>query len=306
MSYRAARALPFVVALLALTAVPVWAASLADDPTQVSLSTLRPRVGDAKADLGRVYADGCHVAKPVTRPVHCTYGRRDGTIRVVVIGDSIAAQWWAAIDGAARRGGWRVTWMTKSACPAADVTIRSSGARYTACDTWRRNVLTKIRGISRVDLVVMTGSSSSTLLRRSDGAVISDPTARWAEWEAGYRRTVARLAGQVRRVAILRDTPAFSSSIPSCVAAHSGWTQPCSRARSGALAAGPWGAEMAVDASYTWVRATDLADRVCQTTRCWPVTSDRILRYRDAHHMTDTYAASMASAMYSRLRWLMR
>ena len=120
--------------------------------------------------------------------------------------------------------------MSKSACPAADVTVRNGTSRYKQCDTWRRNVLTKIRGFARVDLVVMAGSSSSTLLRRSDGAVISDPAAKWVEWQAGYRRTIDRLAGQVRRVAILRDTPAFQASIPSCLAAHSGWTEPCSRA----------------------------------------------------------------------------
>ncbi len=126
---------------------------------------------------------------------------------MIVIGDSIAAQWWAAIDGAARRAGWRITWMTKTACPAADVTVRSQGVRYTACDTWRRNVLTKIRGFARADLVVMAGSSSSTLIRRSDGAVITDPAAAATEWGAGYRRSIDRLAGVARRVVILRDTP---------------------------------------------------------------------------------------------------
>jgi len=299
-----------VAVLIALAATPIPASAAspdpADDPTRVSLSTLRPRTSAASSDRGRVYADGCHVAPSVTRPVHCTYGRRDGTIRVVVIGDSIAAQWWAAIDGAARRAGWRVTWMTKSSCPAADVTIRRLGARYTACDTWRRNVLTKIRGFSRVDLVVMAGSSSSTLLRRSDGSVISGTTARATAWRNGYQRTIDRLAGQVRRVVILRDTPAFTSAVPRCLVANAGWTQPCSRDRSSSMSLPMWNAELAIDTAYAWVRATDLADRICQPTRCWPVTVERILRYRDNHHLTNTYALAMAPAMYSRLRWLMR
>jgi hypothetical protein len=166
--------------------------------------------------------------------------------------------------------------------------------------------LTKVRGIGRVDLVVMAGSSSSTLLRRSDGSVISDPAARRAEWEAGYRRTIDRLVGEVGRVAILRDTPTFISAVPACLATHSGRTSSCARARSAALAASPWLAEQAVDEAYGWVRATDLADRICQPARCWPVTSGRILRYRDDHHLTDTFAAALAPAMYSRLRWLMR
>jgi hypothetical protein len=308
MDRRAAVGCLILLAALLVGAVPVQAASTdpAGDPTRVSLSLLRPRTSAAKDDLGAAYRDGCHVAKAITSPVHCTYGRRTGTTRVVVIGDSIAAQWWAAIDGAARRGGWRVTWMTKSACPAADVTVRSNGTRYAACDSWRRKALDKVRGIARVDLVVMAGSSQSTMLRRSDGAVISDPAAKRAEWEAGYRRTVARLAGQARRVVILRDTPTIGVSVPGCLDANAGRTQPCSRARSAALSTSHWQAETAVDASASWVRATDLTDRLCQPTRCWPVTSGRVLRYRDSHHLTDTYAAALAPAMYSRLRWLMR
>src|SRR5919108_2263956 len=217
-----AGSLIFLAVLFALAATASHASAAspdpADDPTRVSLSTLRPRISAAFGDRGRPYADGCHVAANVTRPIHCTYGRRDGTIRVVVIGDSISAQWWAAIDRAARSAGWRVTWMTKSACPAADVTVQRLGTRYTACDTWRRNVLTKIVGFTRVDLVVMSGSSSSTLLLRSDGSVISGSTRRAAAWRNGYQRTIDRLAGQVRRVVILRDTPAFTRAIPTCVA----------------------------------------------------------------------------------------
>ena len=294
--------------LLPLSARPVSAAvpDPADDPSRVSLSTLQPRTSAAPYDLGRVYRDGCHVARATTSPTHCTYGRRDGTKVVVVIGDSVMAQWWAAIDGAARRGGWRVVWMSKTACPAADVTISSGSSRYAACDTWRRNVLTKVRNLPRVDLLVMSGSSRSTLLRRANWAVITDPDAERMEWEAGYRRTVDRVAGQVRRVVILRDTPSFRFLVPSCLAAKFGWTQPCSGLRSSSLEALHWQAETAVDARYAWVRATDMADWICQPTRCWPVTSNRILRYRDAHHLTNTYSVALAPAMYSRLRWLMR
>jgi len=55
-----------------------------------------------------------------------------------------------------------------------------------------------------------------------------------------------------------------------------------------------------------WFRATDFGDWLCQPTRCWPVTSTHVLRYRDGHHLTNTFAIAMAPAMYSRLRWLMR
>ncbi|HSK52445.1 MAG TPA: SGNH hydrolase domain-containing protein [Clostridia bacterium] len=298
---------PLVLIAILLAVSPAYAAAPdpADDPTHVSLPDLQPRVGAAGGDLGRPYADGCHVAHDVTSPTHCPYGDRLGTKIVVVVGDSIAAQWWASIHGAGRKGGWRVVWMSKTSCPAADVTVLSRGSAYTACNTWRRNVLAKVRNLSRVDLLVMSGSSEPTLLSRTDGSPITDPSLRAAEWQAGYQRTVDAVAGQVRRVVILRDTPTFTFRVPDCLKAHSGWTKPCSRLRTYALSASYWRAEQAVDARYAWVRATDMANWICQTTRCWPVTSDRILRYRDGHHLTNTFARALAPAMYSRLRWLM-
>jgi SGNH domain-containing protein len=278
----------------------------ADDPHTVVLATLRPTIAAAKYDRPRVYRDGCHVAAPTTRPISCIYGVRTGRKVVVIVGDSIMAQWWAALDGAARRGSWRIVWMTKSGCPAADVTVRSGSGRYAACDTWRRNVLAKVRGLARVDLLVMGGSSQSTVLRRSSWAAIVNPMAKAAEWQAGYERTVRAVAGQVRRVVILRDTPTFLVDVPRCLATHGGSTIACSRLRASALSAPYWQAERAVDAQFAWVHATDMAGQLCQPTRCWPVTSSRILRYRDRHHLTNTYAAVLAPAMYSRLRWLMR
>jgi hypothetical protein len=282
----------------------------ANDPTgRVSLVDLRPLTSAARNDRPRVYTDGCHVQSTETRALHCIYGDRYGSKVVVVIGDSIIAQWWSAIDGAARQGGWRVVWMSKTACPAADVTIIKDGARYTACDTWRRNALAKVRNLARVDLLLLGGSSLGLTARRSDGSPITDPAARGAEWETGYRRTVDAVAGQVRRVVILRDTPVFRYWIPSCLVDSKGWTKPCSRAKDIALdplRADYWRAEQAVDASYDWVRATDMSNWICQPDRCWPVTSNRILRFRDSHHMTNTFVKTLAPVMHTRLMYLMR
>jgi hypothetical protein len=281
-----------------------------NDPTgRISLVDLRPRTSAARYDRPRVYTDGCHVQSTETRALHCVYGDPTGTKVVVVIGDSVIAQWWSAIDGAAKQGGWKVIWMSKTACPAADVTIIRNDARYSACDTWRRNALTNVRNQTRVDLLLVSGSTQGLTMNRSTGTAITDPAQRGAEWEAGYKRTIDRVAGEVRRVVILRDTPVFRYFIPSCLVTSKGWTKPCSRAKDIALdslRADYWGHEEAVDASYSWVRATDMSNWICQPDRCWPVTSSRILRYRDSHHMTDTFVKTLAPVLRVRLSYLMR
>src|SRR5919198_6770166 len=183
----------------------------------------------------------------------------------------------------------------RSRVPTAHGAVHAS-SWWSATRSW-------ITRLPRVDLLVMSGSTRSTIVRRTDGVIISDLTANRAEWEAGYKRTVARVAGHVRRAVILRDTPMFSRSVPDCLVAASGRTLACSSPRNSAVPAGAWSAEAAVDARHAWLRATDMSDRLCQPAWCMPVTSSGLLRYRDAHHLTNTYAASLAPAMYSRLRW---
>jgi hypothetical protein len=277
-----------------------------DDPSRVKLTDLRPRISRAARDLGQPYAAGCHVALEVTTPTRCLYGDRDGRTIVVVFGDSVVAQWWSAIQRAALHAGWRVVWMTKRSCPAADVTVLFDGRPYAACDTWRRDALAVIRELKQVDLVVMGSWSRNTLVSRTDDSTIPAGTPRASEWRAGYQRTVEALAGVALHVVILRDTPMLEADAPRCLRTHSGRTKPCSRDRTAALTARLWRAEQAVDGSYDWVRAIDMSARICKRKACWPVTADGVLRYRDDHHLTNTYARTLAPALASRLRSVIR
>lgn len=294
------------VLLLALvTASPAQAAvpDPANDPAYVPLSQLRPSVATASGDRPPLYADGCHVSAESTAPTSCIYGDPNGTRVVVAIGDSTIAQWWSALDGAARAQRWRLVWMTKSACPAQDVTLRLNGSPYTACDTWRRNVLAKIRNMPRVDIVVMGGAARSTLMRRGTSTVITDPAERDEEWRRGTLRTFTALKGEVRRAIVFRATPAFTVNVPQCLRQYNGWTRWCSRDRKSAVVDGAWAAERAAANAYTWARATQFTDDICRPDRCWPVTSTKVLRYRDKHHMTATFVRALTPTVRYRLAW---
>ena len=91
-----------------------------------------------------------------------------------------------------------------------------------------------------------------------------------------------------------------------CLIVHEGRTKPCSRDRASALAISLWRVEKAVDERYDWVRAIDLSGWICRHDACWPVTSNDIVRYRDRHHLTNTFARALAPVMADRLRAAIR
>lgn len=51
-----------------------------------------------------------------------------------------------------------------------------------------------------------------------------------------------------------------------------------------------------------FVRFVDLTDLVCPTDPCSVITEDGMIKYRDQHHLTQTFARSLAPAVAARLR----
>src|SRR5690606_25002937 len=100
---------------------------------------LRPSLGSAFDRPGAYEA--CHQGQRSAVVLVCRSGPRSG-IRVVLIGDSHALQWLAPLERVAKARGWRVWWMTKSACPMADV---PSG--QASCRAWRDAALRKVAAL---------------------------------------------------------------------------------------------------------------------------------------------------------------
>ncbi len=83
----------------------------------------RPSLEAAWWDRSSSYDDRCHNDAVDAELRTCTFGDPDGTRDVVLFGDSHALQWLPALVIAAGQEGWRVTTLTKAACPPAQVTF---------------------------------------------------------------------------------------------------------------------------------------------------------------------------------------
>jgi hypothetical protein len=269
----------------------------AKDLAHVDLASIRPDPARAASDLPPVYANGCHVFAPqVTRARFCVYGDRSARKAVVLIGDSHVAQWFPAFDSAARSAHLKLLYLTKSSCPGETVSVRvwQGNAYYRACDTWRDNAFTLIKQYKHVDLVVMGGFARHQLVERRTNNHITDPKLRAEEWAAGIRRTVRTLEGVAAGFVILRDTPLPRVDSAHCLVSSGGDNRACETTYRSASSQLFGETERAVALRYPRVGTADFSSAFCTRSRCRPVTSTGILRWRDQGHMTATFARVLA------------
>ena len=97
-----------------------------------------PREAGAKENRPRMYADGCHLDLREAKSPACVYGDPSSQTTVVLFGNSHAMQWFPALEELAKQRDWRLLGFSKSACPAAEIYVYSTGLRreYRECDEW--------------------------------------------------------------------------------------------------------------------------------------------------------------------------
>jgi len=103
-----------------------------------------------------VYDDGCHVNYGETESGDCTYGDIGSPKKVVLYGDSHAAQWFPALEQLARKNGFELISLTKSACSSVDSPRANQGAyKNSECEKWRENSIERIQKI-KPDAVILS------------------------------------------------------------------------------------------------------------------------------------------------------
>ena len=125
----------------------------------------RPDVAQyAKAHLDApvIYAMGCDDWYQSDRVNICAFGPREAEHTAVLMGDSIAGQWFPAMAKVFDRPGWRLLVLTKSSCPMVDEPFFYAriGREYTECARWRAASLAQVAAIKPDVLMLWTVSSN--------------------------------------------------------------------------------------------------------------------------------------------------
>jgi peptidoglycan/LPS O-acetylase OafA/YrhL len=237
---------------------------------------------------------------PRSAPPDCRFGDPKGGKVVVLFGDSHADAWFPAMAAAARRNHWQLWFWAKSGCGYADVRefLASFRREYTECTDWRRSVLARIHTLPRVDLVVVARSISYlSELMDADGTQV-DRTAAAGLWSQGADRSLAALAADSRRVALLRDMPRPGFDVPACVSQHVKELTACSfpQARHVLPDRAVFDAEQPVLGPRN-VQVVDLTPAICVGDPCQTVSHAGSILYRDDHHLTATYARELTAPL---------
>jgi peptidoglycan/LPS O-acetylase OafA/YrhL len=276
------------------------------EPPSRAGQPVRMTAQQARADLPTP-AKGCYVGyagTTVATATQCRYGPADGTRSIVLIGDSHATQWEPAMEQIAQHLGWTVYFFAKTACSVVDTPIwlpRAGGA-YADCATWRARVLERVSQIKGLDAVVIgRWADYRRLALAQDGSRAEDDRLFASLWEQGMRRTIEQLGANGRHVIIIRDTPLAPRDVPSCLSTHP--KKPTSCSFPTAAAAHRDADLLAAEKAAAGSRLTtvDLTDVICPARTCQVVTPTGMIKYRDEHHLSARYGASLWETLAQRI-----
>ncbi|MGA7297324.1 MAG: acyltransferase family protein [Rhodanobacteraceae bacterium] len=243
----------------------------------------------ARDDAPAIYPMGCDNWYYSSRLNVCGFGEKNGQHTAVVIGDSVALQWFPAYQRIFDRPGWRLLVVTKSSCPMVDAPIfyAKVGGIFKTCAKWRHKAIQAIATLEP-DIVIL-GSSYTYDYSRT-------------QWVEGTRHVLRALNGSAKRIYLMRSTPALPFNGPSCLAPRS-WLYSALSTKT--VCASPANSSRN-DRVYHWlqdaagsfdkVRTVDMIDHVCPNGVCHAKLDGQIV-FRDDQHMTASFAASLAPVL---------
>jgi hypothetical protein len=263
------------------------AAVLAGDARAAPGLPYRPSAAHAAADVPS-YWHRCHARAYQTSVTPCILGDRSGrpAKTIALVGDSATGAWMIPLDAIGKARHWRIVAILHTLCTwtAAYVEHPLIGPHpYTACHRWGANVERRLLSL-RPDAVVSSDRPVVHTPRYPSGG----PGA-ITEVGRGLGRYWARLLAHRIPVIAIRETPEPGFDEPQCLRSHGiRW---CSVPRRTAIAKRT---PVTVAESYVHRRASliDLNRYIC-AARCSPVVGN-VDVYRDKHHVTRTYALTLA------------
>ena len=249
--------------------------------------TLTPSAAFAVDDTAEVYGNGCY-ADLVTADLNtCTVGDVTSDVDVALIGDSHAASWYPAMKVVAEDNDWSLSPFMKSSCPMSDATKQDDTAEIQrSCSTWNDSLATTLAAETEpLDLVVLAHSALGDRYG-TDKATI-----------AGFREAWAPLVARGTRVVVIRDIPEMGASTNLCISKTAGEDGACDRPEKEAVHDDLM---VAAAEGQPGVTVVDMNDLFCRDGSCTPVVGG-VVGYRDSHHITATYATTLAPYLEERI-----
>ncbi|AWH47274.1 hypothetical protein C1926_20630 [Stenotrophomonas sp. ZAC14A_NAIMI4_1] len=259
---------------------------------KIELSAQQPPVLRTVA-LPALYSDpSCDEFYSASRVVPCRLVSQaePGRPRVILAGDSVAAQWSTALSAIAVARGWDLTVITKSSCPMVDQSFVYAPIkrRYVECEQWRDGLVEYLHA-----------HPADLLLLGSSAAYGFSPQ----EWEQGGSRLLARVAPTADQVLVLAPTPLLPFNASQCIqsvfsmnTAGTATGDSCSAALADVRPDEVTSRIGAAVATQPNARLIEVADMVCPDGLC-RAEQGGMMHYRDGQHLNAAYVLSLAPAL---------
>lgn len=255
----------------------------------VNAGTLRPTPAQAPNDVEELWHNGCFTFFESIKPVpNCVFGDLTSSYKVAIVGDSHTSDFFPAFNAIALARHWRLYTFVKADCPFIDIPIFNAATMrpYPHCLEYDQAVLARLQQL-QPDLTI---TIPFRWIYPRDAAQNS-PQATGA--------AIGRMLAQVPGLkVVIVDSPYSNRNVPTCVALHG--ADACAIPRKVALSGGVKirEHEAAVVGGGRYLNLTPL---ICAGWPCRVVT-DGILEFRDQHHLTATYTASLTSIVDAGLK----
>jgi peptidoglycan/LPS O-acetylase OafA/YrhL len=306
-----AAALPVALVSVYLASVPgQWdgklgpgypgAVALADKAVSVPAKPVLPPLDDAFAAIPEYWQQGCLDGEYAVTPKMCVYGdTTDPALTVALVGDSVAGNWFPALDELALRYHWRLVTDLHATCPwtatwMTDPNTNVPDVRYTACHEWDVTVQHDLLTTIRPDVVI-----TSDLAQMGSVAHPQYGPAAYADIAAGMAQYWEQLLNHGISVVPIQETPAMDFTPPDCVAEYGAASPVCDRPAAEAIPQDPPTVQ-AARLMAGKVRVIDMNQFICSRGVC-PSVVGNVLVYFDAHHLTSSYVDTITPYLALRL-----
>lgn len=252
-----------------------------------------PAAAHARKDLPDAYAKPrCYTLTSESELVSCEYGNLESSKTIAVIGDSHALHWMPALQLLAESQSIKLVLLSKSACAVGLLHIlnRDKQVDY-SCYEWNVHLREALLHI-KPDIII---SSQST---RHVAAGVKNNLESKTKLRDALAAFYSDLIANGSVVVAIRDTPWMQRDIPECMSVERREILDCSTLREDALV--DYDPVVMAARSVSGVHLFDFTGALCEDSIC-PAVIGNVLVYRDRHHLTATFARTLAPALEATL-----
>lgn len=241
---------------------------------------LVPRPASAADDKAKPYGDGCIARSAVAELRVCEYGVPDGDVRVALIGDSHAVSWLPTLEALAADNRWSIATYFKSGCPHSSSRKNQEDAVVEqSCADWNSAVDESVINGASFDVVFVTHSAAGDTYDSPEATV------------EGFQEAWQMFTSRGTQVVVIRDTPRMNDTTLPCLERSEQDPDRCAIAEADSLLSPDWMVEAAQ--GQEGVTVIDVTDVFCWNGTCKAAVGG-VVAYRDQHHLTETFAITLA------------